>query len=382
MLSKPSVTLIPDASQRWFLHRTQDLSVQIWLDIAYPEHESETLHTLDTYLPILKASGILEDEIHYLLFGRSVLVVSLTSKVRLIFSRDHNKRSRLEQGYSFLQIELISLSSTYSDSGLGAFPWGLLGIKLGAIPPGNTHAAFELWVQIRDVVGQFKSVWLLPRLVIRLERSEDWFLQENLDYDFNYRFFIRAFSQLRDSASTVEVRSDSSVDNPEICWESMSSIFGSHLEIPSAARDPAATDEEPSSEQTSGNDKGRQLQLAQDWYIMCLKAARPGRNLGPSAGSLIYLWCTQCAGGQLEFEEHFHYLLDNCPEFICKVDSTLSLLTKIRHSLNYSEGPRGDEDVRSSLSLQKLSEAMGDATLKFWRMYNANRKGQTVCVIR
>ncbi|KAL3456796.1 hypothetical protein BJX64DRAFT_293723 [Aspergillus heterothallicus] len=387
----------PTASERLaaelgnFARLPYDIREMISLNITYPDHEFDDLHTLDAYVPILSTSATLKDETEHLLFSGSVLEIDFASITWLKFSRDHNKRGRFEQGHTFLQASLVTLLSKYNVAGLGAFPWDLLGrieIILGAIHPGDSDAALRLWTQIREVVDQLRNVRPLPHLILHLKGSEVWFLKESLGDDFDYRFFIRAFGHLQDNARTVKVRSDSDSDSdansPKICWKSMRWVFGAHLEVSPAAEAyiAAAPDMKPNSVREPGNNHDLQVQLARDWYIMCFKAARPGRSLGPSAGFLIKAWCSQGASGRLDFEEQFYCLLYECPEFICEVDFSLSLLAKMRHSLNNGEGSKCGYDVTSSINLHRLSEAIGDATLKFWRMCNANRMEDVRGVVR
>jgi hypothetical protein len=169
----------------------------------------------------------------------------------------------------------------------------------------------------------------LPRFVIRLEASntlEDhcWFSQESLDDDFDYKFFVRAFNHLRDIATTIEVWSGSCAASPSICWKSISWAYAPHLIMPPAPQD-ATTDEKSPREQAFASDHDLQVYLARDWYMMSLKTARPGQNIGESVNDLRNMWDTQTASGQSEFVEQFHRILGNCPDFILEKDPDLSL---------------------------------------------------------
>ncbi|KAL3491418.1 hypothetical protein BJX62DRAFT_237183 [Aspergillus germanicus] len=201
-----------------FARLPYDIREQIWLDIAYPniaypQLTTDKVHTLDAYTHLLNTSGTLRDEIQHLLDG--------------------NKRGRFDDGGLFSREGLLGLVQLYEVNKWGTFPWGILKrieIKLPAISPGDATAAFGLWTNIREITGHLKNDRPLPRLVIRLEPSDTlknhcWFAQDSINDDLDYIFFVRAFSYLRDIATTVEILSGC-VASPSICWESISWAYG------------------------------------------------------------------------------------------------------------------------------------------------------------
>ncbi|KAJ0414092.1 hypothetical protein BJY00DRAFT_45215 [Aspergillus carlsbadensis] len=363
-----------------FARLPYDIREQIWLDIgypniAYPEPTIDKVHTLDAYTHLLNTSGTLRDEIQHLLFNGAVVRFNCGPFIWLAFSRDSNRRGGSQDGGQFSQDWLLGLVQIYEVNKWGAFPWGILErieIKLPAISPGDAKAAFGLWTNIREITGHLENLRPLPRLVIRLEASNTlknhcWFSQENLNDDFDYNYFVRAFSRLRNIATTLEVWPDSCAPRPRICWKSISWAYGTRLKMPPTPQD-AIPDANSLSEQTPASDHDLQVQLARDWYMMCFKTARPGQSIGDCVNDLRKVWEAQTAGGQSEFVEQFYRILDNCPEFILEKDADLSLLTKMRHALNREEKQSRPYDLEDSLKTHKLIEAIGDATLKFWKL--------------
>ncbi|KAL2786197.1 hypothetical protein BJX66DRAFT_313137 [Aspergillus keveii] len=135
-------------------------------------------------------------------------------------------------------------------------------------------------------------------------------------------------------------------------------------------------DENSLPEQVPASDHELRVQLAQDWYMICLKAARPGQNIVDSVNALRDVWDTQTASGQFEFVQQFHRIVDNCPEFLLEKDADLLLLTKMRHAFNRIEKQTRTYDLEDSLKAHRLIEAIGDATLKFWRICNRYKRAE------
>jgi hypothetical protein len=370
-----------------FARLPYDIREQIWLDIAYPniaypQLTTDKVHTLDAYTHLLNTSGTLRDEIQHLLFKGSVVQFNCCPLIWLAFSRDGNNRGRFDDGGLLSREGLLGLVQLYEVNKWGTFPWGILKrieIKLPAISPGDATAAFGLWTNIREITGHLKNVRPLPRLVIRLEASDTlenhcWFAQDSINDDLDYIFFVRAFSYLRNIATTVEILSGC-VASPSICWKSISWAYGTPLNMPPTPQDTIADKNSPP-EQVPASDHELRVQLARDWYMICLKAARPGQNIGDSVNTLRNVWDTQTTSGQFEFVEQFHRILDNCPEFLLEKDADLLLLTKMRHALNRIEKQTRTYDLEDSLKAHRLIEAIEDATLKFWRICNRYKRAE------
>ncbi|KAL2863064.1 uncharacterized protein BJX67DRAFT_269204 [Aspergillus lucknowensis] len=363
-----------------FARLPYDIREQIWFDIAYPRRKSDKLRSLDEYLGIIRASRSLHEEIEFALFGGCVLELELSPLMLFTFSRENAPGGRFRGlGYAvFMQTTMHYVLDTYSRHGLGEFPFHILErveIRILIPRPGDIITKFTLWSLIPEIVGLLKGAQFLRQLVFSIQEDQKHD-QGNASDDLDYRFFLRAFCQLRKIATSIEVWPRDAAFTNAIDWESLVWVFGANLKLERESEQSAAINGQPAS------DNELQRQLARDWYRICLEAGHPNRNPGDALDTftcifhLIFpLWSCRKPSGQFEFEERFDWILDNCPEIIWDLDQWVSLLTKVRHVLEYKYCVT--PELAWDTTLPELCEAIADATVKYWKLSQKPNAGSS-----
>ncbi|KAL4870646.1 hypothetical protein BDV12DRAFT_195127 [Aspergillus spectabilis] len=302
-----------------------------------------------------------------------------------LFSREYSLRRPHLNQFPFLRTSMQSLFYLNAYS-FGPFPFHIIDLvetKLEAPNPSKMEDIYYLWRNVCETVDLLKGAQLLRHMVLFLQ--SEFFEKPTADKpslgDFDYKFFLRPFGQLRQVATVIEVEIFlCSMENP-LDWELINWILGTKYGSEAC--------EETTSIETA-SEQQLQRALARDWYNVCLNAGTPGRGWGispstlhPVHAAILAAWTSKKPSGKSEFAEKIGYILTNYPEIIEELDPSLSLFTKIRHALtnrrwealgHVMDCPAACSDF---VELDQLAQMIGELMVKYWNNHQGPTQANT-----
>lgn len=255
------------------------------------------------------------------------------------------------------------INTLHPDS-LSLFPFHILEqVVVRLVSPCQLErvGVFYIWKNTRTTVNVLKSAGTLSRLTLSFQGEH---LNFNSSYKpsfngFDHNFFVRPFNRLRQVATIIEVTTDSGVA--------------------ASAMDLATTNRTLGTKNEPWSERGLRLELAKDWYNVCLLAATPGQGWSSSLRTLQQLhqeilveWLQETRSGELEFIKQINWIWANCREIVWELDPSLSLFTKARNALKYRDwvtlqhGAVCTSIRKSAAMLDDLTEAIEIALVACW----------------
>ncbi|BCS28922.1 uncharacterized protein APUU_70492A [Aspergillus puulaauensis] len=352
-----------------------DIRNLIWSKVSNTEPSSPKQGCLNVYTNLLRASKGMYNEINEFLFSGCVLEILLAPISIPLFkiSLGHLPAQPLSHSPVRQGRVQIPINTLHPES-LSLFPFHILDqvvVRLVSPCALERVGVFYIWKNTQTTVNVLKSAGTLGRLTLSFQGGH---LNFNSSYKpsfdgFDHNFFVRPFNHLRQVATIIKVTTDT--------------------EVAASAMDLATTNRTLSKKNELWSEREFQLELAKDWYNVCLLAGTPGQGWSNSLKTLQQLhqeilveWLKETPSGELEFIKQFNWIWTNCREVIWELDPSLSLFTKARNALKYRDwvthqhGAVGTSIRKSAVMLDDLAEAIEIALVACWNFKHGQRSIQ------